>query len=149
LTDFESLFIQAEAAQKHIITGDVKALYEGGVTQSIVYLGGSVADAIDYLGQAGKPLVNFNEAPSPLEIIITQKWIALNGIDPMPIWTDYRRTHFPSFIHFSADPAKLNAKPPVRLLYPQTEINTNGDNVTAQGPVNLFSTHIFWDPFQK
>ena len=149
LTDFESLFIQAEAAQKGIITGNAKALYQSGVTQSIVYLGGSAASASDYLSQIGKPLVNFDEAPSPLEIIITQKWIALNGIDPMPIWTDYRRTHFPSFIHFTADPAKLNAKPPVRLLYPQTEINTNGDNVTAQGPITLFSTHIFWDPFQK
>jgi hypothetical protein len=149
LTDFESLFIQAEAASKGIITGNVKALYESGVTQSIVYLGGSAADATDYLSQGGKPLVNFDEAPSALETIITQKWIALNGINPLPIWTDYRRTHFPSFIHFTADPAKLNAKPPVRLLYPQTEISTNGDNVTAQGSVNLFSTHIFWDPFQK
>ena len=149
LTDFESLFIQAEAASKGIITGNVKALYQSGVTQSIVYLGGTAADATDYLSQGGKPLVNFDEAPTALETIITQKWIALNGINPMPIWTDYRRTHFPSFIHFTADPAKLNAKPPVRLLYPQTEINTNGDNVTAQGSVNLFSTHIFWDPFQK
>lgn len=149
LTDFESLFLQAEAASKGIITGNVKSLYETGVTQSIIYLGGTAADASDYLSQGGKPLVNFDEAPSALEIIITQKWIALNGINPMPIWTDYRRTHFPSFIHFSQDPAKLNAKPPVRLLYPQTEINTNNDNVQAQGPVSLFTTHIFWDPFQK
>lgn len=149
LTDFESLFIQAEAAQKGIITGVVKALYQSGVAQSIVYLGGNAADATDYLSQGGKPMVNFDEAPNKLETIITQKWIALNGVDPMPIWTDYRRTHFPSFIHFSQDPAKLNAKPPVRLLYPQTELNTNGANVTAQGPVTLFTTHIFWDPFQK
>ena len=149
LTDFESLFIQAEAAQKGIITGSPQALYEDGVTQSIVYLGANAAEAAVYLSQAGKPLVNFTEATNPIETIITQKWIALNGINAMPIWTDYRRTHFPSFIHFTQDPAKLNATPPVRLLYPQTEINTNEANVAAQGSVTLFSTHIFWDPFQK
>jgi len=149
LTDFESLFIQAEASLKGIITGDAKSLYESGVTQSVIYLGGSAASAVDYLGQGGKPLVNYTEAPSKLETIITQKWIAMNGVNPLPIWTDYRRTHFPSFLHFSQDPSKLNAKPPVRLLYPQTELSTNGDNVAAQGAVSLFTTHIFWDPFQK
>ena len=40
LTDFESLFIQAEAAQRGFITGNVKALYESGVTRSIIYMGG-------------------------------------------------------------------------------------------------------------
>jgi hypothetical protein len=149
LTDFESLLIQAEAAQKGIITGDVKSLYESGVTQSIVYLGGNSAQAAVYLSQAGKPLVNFTESTNHLQTIITQKWIALNGVNPMPLWTDYRRTHFPSFLHFSADPAKLNAQPPVRLLYPQTEISTNNDNVVAQGAISLFSSHIFWDPFSK
>jgi hypothetical protein len=149
LTDFESLFIQAEAAQKGLITGSVQTLYEIGVTQSVTYLGGSAADAAAYLSQAGKPLVNFAESTNPLQTIITQKWIALNGIDPMPIWTDYRRTHFPSFIHFTQDAAKLNATPPVRLLYPQTEISTNNDNVVAQGSISLFTSHIFWDPFQK
>ena len=149
LTDFESLFIQAEAVQRNLITGNVKELYESGVTQSVVYLGGTSAGAAAYLSQAGKPLVNFTSATNPLETIITQKWIALNGVNAMPIWTDYRRTHFPTFIHFTQDAAKLNATPPVRLLYPQTEISSNNVNVLAQGTVNMFTTHIFWDPFQK
>jgi Starch-binding associating with outer membrane len=149
LTDFESLFLQAEAAQKGLISGTVKDLYESGVTQSVTSLGGLAIDAAAYLAQAGKPLVNFTESTNPLETIITQKWIALNGIDPMPIWTDYRRTHYPSFIHFSQDPAKLNPTPPVRLLYPQTEISTNNDNVVAQGSISLFTSHIFWDPNTK
>ena len=41
LTDFESLFLQAEAAQRGFITDDPKALYESAVTQSILYLGGT------------------------------------------------------------------------------------------------------------
>lgn len=149
LTDFESLFIQAEAAQRGIISADAQALYESAVTQSIVYFGGNTADAAVYLSQAGKPLVNFTEATNPLETIVTQKWIALNGVNAMPIWNDYRRTHFPGFIHFSQDAAKLNATPPVRLLYTQNEISTNNDNVVAQGTISMFTSHIFWDPFQK
>src|SRR5664280_425621 len=39
LTDFESLFLQAEAAQRGYITDDPKALYESAVTQSVLYLG--------------------------------------------------------------------------------------------------------------
>ncbi len=147
MTDFESLFLQAEAVQRGILTGDAEALYESAVTQSIIYMGGpsgNAASAATYLAQTGKPLVNFELAPNKLSAILTQKWCALNGISPMTIWTDYRRTGYPDFIHWSQDPAKLNATPPVRLLYPQTEISTNNDNVLLQGDINLFTSKIFW-----
>jgi len=147
MTEFESLFIQAEAAQRGIITGDAKALYEAAVTESILYqggTGGTVANAATYLTQPGKPLVNFDLAPNKIQTIITQKWISLNGLIALPIWTDYRRTGFPDFIHFSQDPARLSDTPPVRLLYPQTEISRNSDNVTAQGVENQFTAKIFW-----
>lgn len=144
MTDFESLFLQAEAVQKGFIVGDAKSLYVSAVTQSVTYLGGSTEDAATYLSQTSAPLVNFTESTNPLQTIITQKWLALNGVSPMTIWTDYRRTGYPSFLHFTADAAKLNATPPVRLLYPQTEISTNNDNVVAQGDISLFTSKIFW-----
>jgi hypothetical protein len=155
LTDFESLFLQAEAAQRGYITDDPKALYESAVTQSVLYLGQTStldpstyvpltgADAATYLAQV-KPLVNYDASPNKLQAIITQKWVALNGINPMPVWTDYRRTGFPDFIHFSIDPLRISDIPPVRLLYPQTEINTNNDNVLAQGTISLTGSKIFW-----
>ncbi|MEI6050316.1 MAG: SusD/RagB family nutrient-binding outer membrane lipoprotein [Bacteroidota bacterium] len=146
LTDFESLFLQAEAVQRGIITGDAKALYESAVTQSIIYMGGSsgtTAAAATYLAQALMN-VSFDASTNKVKAIITQKWVALNGLSPMPIWTDYRRTGFPDFLHFSADPARLNDIPPVRLLYPQAEISTNNDNVLAQGDISLFTSKIFW-----
>jgi hypothetical protein len=62
----------------------------------------------------------------------------------MPVWTDYRRTGFPDFLHWSQDPARKNDTPNVRLLYPQTEINTNNDNVLKQGDINPFTSKIFW-----
>ncbi|MCJ7449829.1 MAG: SusD/RagB family nutrient-binding outer membrane lipoprotein [Bacteroidales bacterium] len=146
LTDFESLFLQAEAVQRNLLTGSAKALYESAVTQSIIYMGGingTAAAAATYLTQEAKQLVNFDIAVDKIKTIITQKWCALNGVSPMPIWTDYRRTGFP-VITLSQDPARKGNVPPVRLLYPQTEISTNNDNVLAQGTIELTGPKIFW-----
>ncbi len=143
LTDFESLFLQAEAATRGLITGDVKALYESAVTQSVIHEGGTAADAATYLDQT-KVDVGYENASNKIKLIITQKWCALNGVNPQPLWTDYRRTGFPDFLHFTEDPGRKNDTPPVRLLYPQTEISTNNDNVLAQGEINVFTDKIFW-----
>ena len=146
MTDFESLFLQAEAVQRGFITGTAKSLYESAVTSSIIYMGGPSGNsggAASYLAQTLQN-INFDASTNKLRAIITQKWCALNGLNPMPIWTDYRRTGFPDFIHWSQDPARKNDTPNVRLLYPQTEINTNNDNVLAQGDINPFTSKIFW-----
>jgi hypothetical protein len=147
MTDFESLFLQAEAAYKGYITGNVKALYESAVTQSILYMGGptgNTATAATYLADATKPMVNYDAAPNKVKTILTQKWISMIGISPTTLWTDYRRSGYPDFIHWSQEPQKKNPTPPVRLLYPQTEINVNNDNVLAVGPINAFTSKIFW-----
>ncbi len=147
LTDFESLFLQSEAVQRGFLSGSAKALYESAVTQSVIYEGGpsgNSAGAADYLAQ---PLVNVSfdaSSGNPIMAIITQKWLALNGVSPMTIWTDYRRSGYPDFLHWTEDPDTKFATPPIRLYYPQTEISTNNDNVLAQGTVDLFSTKIFW-----
>jgi hypothetical protein len=146
MTDFEALFLQAEAVARGLIAGDAKALYQSAVTQSIIYEGGAngtAAAAGVYLAQL-KPGVNYDLAPNKVQIIITQKWLSLNGLNTQPVWVDYRRTGFPDFLHFTADPARLSDTPPVRLLYPQSEISTNNDNVLANGDINLFTSKIFW-----
>jgi hypothetical protein len=73
----------------------------------------------------------------------------MNGVSAMAIWNDWRKTGYPDFIHWSEDALKLNATPPIRLLYPQTEINTNNDNVLLQGTINTFTSKIFWMPTSK
>jgi len=146
LTDFESLFLQAEAAARGFITADAQSLYESAVTQSILYeggTGGTVTNAAAYLAQP-RTLVSYAASTNKVQAIITQKWLALNGVNPQVIWVDYRRTGYPDFLHFTADPARLNDAPPVRMLYPQTEISTNNDNVLAQGTINQFTSKIFW-----
>jgi hypothetical protein len=143
-TDFESLFLQAEAVTRGFFTGDTLTLYNTAVTRSVVYLGNTAATATTYLAQL-IPNVNFHSSGvNPLKAIITQKWLAMNGINPITIWDDYRRTGYPDFLHFSQDPARLNDSPCIRLLYPQTEIGTNNDNVILQGTINLFTSKIFW-----
>lgn len=143
LSDFESLFLQAEAAQKGIIAGSAKDFYEQAVAQSFKYFG--IHDTIisKYLAQENVN-VNFDLAPNKIELILTQKWAALNGISPMEIWTDYRRSGYPNFIHFAQDVNRKSDTPPVRLLYPQRELDLNSDVVAGQGTISLFSSKIFW-----
>ena len=144
LTDYESLFIQAEAAQRGFISANPGALYNAAVTQSFASFG--IGDsAVAYLSQ-NNPQVNFANAPNPLTLILTQKWVAMNGISPVELWTDWRRTGIPANLHFSENPDKANPTPPIRLLYPQTEISANNDNVIAVGTINAFTSKIFWQP---
>jgi hypothetical protein len=143
LTDFESLFIQAEAAQRGLTSGDTKALYQAAVEQSFVYEGKTVAAAATFYTQ-NNASTNFDVSSTPLKLILTQKWVALNGVAPVEIWTDYRRTGLPDFIHFSVTPGRIKDTPPVRLLYPQNELDVNNANVVAVGTIDAFTSKIFW-----
>lgn len=144
LTDFESLFVQAEATERGLITGSTgKALYNSAMAQSFVYMGLTTAAAAAYT-ISDKANVNYDLASNKLNLILQQKWISLNGVAPIEIWTDYRRTGIPSFLHFSEDAAKLNPTPPVRLLIPQREIDYNNENAVAVGKINAFTSKIFW-----
>ena len=89
--------------------------------------------------------VNYDNASNKINLILAQKWVALNGVAPVEIWTDYRRSGLPGVtIHFSEDANKLSETPPVRLLYPQREISVNNDNVVAVGTIDAFKSKIFW-----
>ena len=105
--------------------------------------------------------------------ILSQKWFALNAINTLEIWTDYRRVPYTEVAtnlistsapndaptdHFvygdggafdagptiSVSPQNTSTKIPVRYLYPQTEYNYNAANVGAQGTITRYS-RIFWD----
>ena len=143
LTDFESLFIQAEAAERGFITGTGKALYNAAMAQSFVYMGLSTSSAAAFVVTDNQS-VNYDNATNKLNLILDQKWISLDGIAPVEIWTDYRRSGRPTNITFSKDPNVANPTPPVRLLYPQREISVNNDNVVAVGKIDAFTSKIFW-----
>jgi hypothetical protein len=138
----ENFFNQAEARQKGLITtgDDAKTLYEKGITASFEYLGLDAEDAEAYYTDAVN-LKSWDYSSNKIQAIITQKWIAVNGINAEQSWFDYSRTGYPSDI-----PIPLNysgsADRPVRIYYPAGEYSSNGDNVPAQP--DAFTAKIFW-----
>jgi hypothetical protein len=137
MTLAEVYFNQAEAVLKGAMSGDAGALYDMGVSASFSYLGAGSAAA--YLAQP-KQLVNYDFSNNKLEAIITQKWIAVNGIDASQSWFDYNRTGYPSNLPISLQ--AFTSDRPVRLFYPSSEITSNGLNLPAQP--DAFSSKIFW-----
>ncbi|UPS90322.1 SusD/RagB family nutrient-binding outer membrane lipoprotein [Bizionia sp.] len=132
----EAEFLQAEAALKTYLSG-AQQHYENGIAASFDYLG--VPNAAGYYTQP-IDLVSWGSTSNKLEAIITQKWIALNGLDAIQSWYDFSRTGYPSNLPISL----LSPEPtrPVRLAYPSSEISGNGANVPAQP--NVFTSKIFW-----
>jgi hypothetical protein len=164
LTATESLFLQAEARQRGIITSGptAAALLTDAIRESFVFLGLTDAQANSYIASnAGYPDVDITApavvagGPSGgLYTVLVQKWFALNSIATFEVWTDYRRTDYvlgsPVGLPLtgppiSIDPGRTSTKIPVRLLYPQNEYSYNAANVGSEGTLNVFTNKIFWD----
>ncbi len=176
----EAYFLRAEARERGFITSgpSAQALMESGILASFTYMGvANPATALaDYLAfNAGFPDVDYTapgltpQHPSGgIATILSQKWFALNGINTLEVWTDYRRVPFSSLstlpgastTHFTygttggytAGPA-ISVSPqlspgttiPIRYLYPQTEYNYNPANVGQEGSISQFTSRVFWD----
>jgi Starch-binding associating with outer membrane len=144
----QSLFLQAEAVQRGWIPGVAQTLYESGITESFKTLGvqDAVTSATNYYSQ-NRANINWNliAADKKLEAIAQQKWMAIYMQDCIEGWSEVRRLGIPD-APLSVDPSKLGGgKAPARLLYPQSEYNTNASEVGKQGSINIFSSKIFWD----
>lgn len=135
----ENYFNQAEAANKGFIAvaDEGQDLYEKGITASFLYLGLTEAQAKSYYSQG---LVGWTSATNKQEAIITQKWIAVNGITAEQSWFDYSRTGFPTGLPVSK--LATTSDRPVRLFYVSGELSSNGDNVPSQP--DAFTGKIFW-----
>jgi hypothetical protein len=133
----ESFFNQAELDLKFNAGTKAQELYESGIQASFTTLGAGTATA--YFTQA-RNLVNWNTSTNKLEAIITQKWLAVNGVDAIQSWFDYNRTGFPKNLPISA--LATTTDRPVRLAYPASEVTSNGINLPAQP--NVFTSKIFW-----
>lgn len=163
LTSVESLFLQAEARERGVLTTGPTAeeLLTAAVRESFVWLGLTAADADTYMANnATYPDVDYNaesivdgEPGGGIFTILSQKWFALNSIAPYEIWTDYRRTDitYGAAVEYtpgptlSVDPNNTKTSIPVRLFYPQNEYNYNAANVGAEGTINVFTGKLFWD----
>ena len=138
-TAWETSFFLAEAAQKGIITANAQTLYETGVAQAFEYWQTDMP--ANYLtGNAA-----FNAAgTTPLEQIITQKWIA-NIINGYEGWTEFRRTGFPVLQQIQA--SLNNNLIPVRMPYPAEEAALNAANydvAAAATNQNSINVPVWW-----
>lgn len=102
LTSAESFFLQAEARHRGWITSGPSAatLLNTGIQESFTYLGaGSAAGYlafnasypdVDYAGVAQGP----GGPVGGLFTILSQKWFALNAVNTLEVWTDWRRVPY-------------------------------------------------------
>jgi len=102
LSSAESFFLQAEARHRGWITSGPSAatLLNTGIQESFTYLGaGSAAGYlafnatypdVDYAGVAQGP----GGPVGGLFTILSQKWFALNAVNTLEVWTDWRRVPY-------------------------------------------------------
>jgi len=150
MSNAEVQFLLAEAKQRYGAAVNLpqteQIYYENGVKESFRLTGTTAAygaAAATTLLTSGFDLADWTASTDKLKAIWMQKWLALVNYNGLEAWSEFRRTNFP------VTPPSLstaaNAPLPVRLYYPQTELASNGANVTAQGTINVFTSRLFWD----
>jgi hypothetical protein len=140
----EMEFYRAEAKERGFnVSGTAEQHYNNAIRASILYWGGTSAQADAYLAL---PSVAYTTATGTYkEKIGTQKWIALQnrGYEG---WTEYRRLDFPVLV----PPTTAKSGFPNRFTYPtneQTLNNTNYSEAAAKMGGDKVEGKIFWDKF--
>jgi hypothetical protein len=130
----ELQFILAEASVRGWINSSAQTHYENGVKASFAFYNkysGEYAQyvtndaAIEYLQQ---PLVDFSNTLTngeKIERIITQKYLMSFLQGGWTAYFDHLRTGYPDFRILP------EVTPPTRWMYPNSEYQENGENVTA------------------
>lgn len=139
MTYVEQKFIEAEALWILNRQDDARAAYEEAIRIHMGQLSGNgeLNTVIDEATQdaylAANPL-------NSLDDLITQKYIAGFVFSSMEAYNDYRRTGFPSTLQ-PVPNGDVN-QIPTRMIYTDTEINNNIENVPAG--ITLTSK-VWWD----
>ncbi|HOZ79476.1 MAG TPA: SusD/RagB family nutrient-binding outer membrane lipoprotein [Ferruginibacter sp.] len=150
MPSFESLFFKAEAIARGWMPGDAQSALNEAITESFVWLGveNATTAAADYIA-ANPDVTDLSNAGATAtdraRFIAVQKYIAMCCIDPREAWADIRRLDMlEDRAYISVNPARLQDRLPVRLLYPQREYTTNGESVLKLGTINQFTSKLFW-----
>ena len=137
-------FYRAEAIERGFnVSGTAAEHYNNAIRASILYWGGTDAQASAYLAQPA--LAYATAAGNYKQKIGTQKWIALYN-RPVDAWTEVRRLDYPVL----APPSQAKSGYPNRLPYPTNEQTLNNANYTAAAAkigTDKVETKIFWDKF--
>jgi Starch-binding associating with outer membrane len=138
----ETEFYRAEAIERGFaVAGTAEEHYNNAIKASILYWGGTEAEADAYIAQPG---VAYATAEGDWKQKIGfQKWIALYG-RPYEGWTELRRLDYPKL----TPPEGAISGFPNRLTYPAGEQQVNGGSYTAAASKiggDEVETKLFWD----
>ncbi len=133
----EVSFIEAEAYQRGLVSGNAQAAYENGITLSCTENGIDPSSIATLLAQPGIAW-NMADPSADLQKIYMQKWISLfkQGEEA---WSQARRTDVPLMTNIAVIYQASHNRPPFRLAYADEEktLNTNF-------PTDVVETDIFW-----
>ncbi len=132
MSDYESLFLQAEAALRGWSGKNASALYNEAVQTSFAFWG---LDGSSYVAPGGA-----YEFDNTLNQLYYQKWLAFNGKQGLEGWTEWRRTGVPVF-QKSVQGAPLGHVFPLRLIWPTNETSSNPNAPT----IETVDTPVWWD----
>jgi hypothetical protein len=132
ISGYESLFLQAEAAERGWGTGDPKSLYDQAVMASFSFHG---LDGSALVSPGG----NY-EYDGELSTIYYQKWLAFNGKQGFEGWNEWRRTGVPVLSPSLQGQALPNTFP-LRLIWPANETSTNPNAPELEA----LDAPVWWD----
>jgi hypothetical protein len=138
ITFAEYNFIRAEAALMGVPGPSAQSFFTAGITASMQEVGVDPMEISLYLAANGTLT---GTSANMLKQIIEEKYIALFGVTMEP-WTDWRRTGYPVL---TPPTNRLSTVPtvPRSLLYPQTEIDLNGNHPPQKS--GDLQSRVFWD----
>jgi len=139
MSDYESIFLQAEAAARGWLGGSAQTLYYDGITAS--YQAYGLTTAATYIANPNVAYPSAGSVEQQVEAIITQKYYSMCGNQCNEAWVEYRRTGYPTFLIESASSIIGSGRMPNRMFYPSTELTRN-PNVPAQ---HLIYDRVWWD----
>ncbi len=138
----ETEFYRAEAKERgYNVAGTAEEHYNNAIRASILYWGGTAAEAAAYL--ANPAVAYATAAGSWKQKIGIQKWIGLYN-RPFDGWIELRRMDYPVL----SLPVGAKSGFPNRLTYPGNEQQLNGVNYAAAAAKiggDKVETKIFWD----
>ena len=138
----EVQFLLAEAVERGLITGSAETYYNAAISASIIYWGGTQAEADTYLAQA--TVAYTTSGSSWKEVIGNQKYIALYGRG-FEAWSSWRILDYPNTF---TRPSISNEAVPRRYLYGNDDKDLNPDNYAAASSAmggDDKSSRVFWD----
>lgn len=156
----EVCFLKAEAAVKGWITEDANTLYKSGIEAAIgtvhnkVYAPKGAVSSDEIITYVASHNLD-SDAEKAKEQINTQAWF-LHFANPLEAWANLRRSDYPALYERTQfgegqngyQDLENNMNQPVRLFYPQEEINYNKVNyLDAIERMGGFSWHkrMWWD----